>query len=151
VSYLSDTAGNVVVSHDGVSGIGLGRPWLPVPFVPLYGVIDSNTGWPVTTSGSFVDLLYASHEVQHRHVMVDVDVVCGEDTTAEVQILDGATAIGAAETLNAGVTTRLRITAALASSYTAETTLYVQGRRVTGAASVWVQVAGAWGVQTPLA
>lgn len=151
VAYFADNGGNVVVAADGLSGVGLGRPFLPIPFINAYGVTDSVTGWPLTTSASFVDLLYAGHQVQHAYVMVMVTAVCGAGTTGEIQLLDDVDVIGDVQSVAAGSTTSVVILQALHSVYSSLTTLHLQARRTVGTGNVWVNVTGAWGVQTPLA
>lgn len=148
-TFFADQSGNVVVSADGLASTGLGRPFLPIPFVAAYSTVDS-TGWPTTSSATFVDVLYAMHQVQHGYVMVNVDIVCAPAAAGEIQVLDGTTVIGVASVGTGGSDT-VSITGALVSNYSSLTTLHVQLRRSGGTGSVWSQVAGAWGVQTPLA
>jgi hypothetical protein len=149
VTYFSDDAGNVVVSSDGVSGWGLGRPFLPVPFVVPRDVVGTS-GWPETTSDTFIDMFYARHQVQHLYVTVMLDVFCGTGTTAELQVLDGTDPVGSVAAVDPG-TTALTMTGPLTTMYAGVTVLHVQARRTEGTGSVAVQVGGAWGIQTPLA
>jgi hypothetical protein len=148
--YFSDNTGNVVVSADGVAPMGLGRPYLPIPFVLSYGMLDTATGWPTSTSATFVDVMYAAHQVQHAYVLVNIDVVCASTAAAEVQVLDDSTPIGDVAVVDVGDTNSVQVLAPLVSIYSSVTTLRVQLRRASGTGAVWAQVAGAWGVQTPV-
>jgi hypothetical protein len=149
-THLSDPVGNVVVSYDGVRGSGLGKPFLPIPFVPAYGVIDSS-GWAATTSGTFTEMLLSTHYVQHAFLGAYITVRCGADATAEVQVLDNNTVLTDPPlTVDVGLTVALTISVGFASAYGDTTSLSVQTRRTAGTTAVWTQVTGAWGTQTPL-
>lgn len=149
-AFFADQSGNVVVAAEGLAPTGLARPFLPIPFVAGYSTVDS-TGWPTTSSATFVDVLYAMHQVQHGHVMVNVDIVCAVTAAAEVQVLDGSTVIGSVGAVDVGGSNTVQIVGPLVSIYSSVTTLHVQLRRSAGTGSVWAQVAGAWGIPTPLA
>ncbi|SDP60563.1 hypothetical protein SAMN04487905_10615 [Actinopolyspora xinjiangensis] len=46
---LTDSQGNVIVSDDAATGLGLARPWIPVPMYPLFISSTANdvTGKPI--------------------------------------------------------------------------------------------------------
>lgn len=150
LTYLTDGAGNVIVSADGVRGEGLGKPSLPIPFVPAYQAVDT-TGWPVTTSATFADMLISTHVVQNVFFAASITVICGADASAEVQVVDNDTVItDPVITVGVGVAVTVSVIVGFASVYGEVTPLRVQARRTAGTTPVWTQLTGAWGVQTPL-
>ena len=146
-TYIADATGAAVVSADGVAGSGLGNPALPIVFVPAYSVVDS-TGWPATLSTTFVDMLTATHYVQHHWITAAITVMCGVDASAEMQVLDNGLVIAGPEVIDVGLTVVVQVNAELLTAYTDTTTLTVQTRATAGTTSVWTQVTGAWGTQT---
>lgn len=99
-----DSAGNVVVGEDVVSGVGLARPFLPLgSWQPPASPIK-------TASTSWVTLEVCYGYRHHTNVAATVAVVTDAGTTGDVQILTGAgqfvgthsTAAGTSETVTIG-------------------------------------------------
>lgn len=85
-----DRQGHIVLSTDEVSGQGIARPWLPIPFAPSDYIV-----WPGTASASFARVLEGS--ISRQQPKVDVllshttDV---PDTTGEVRLMCNGTQLG---------------------------------------------------------
>lgn len=74
---LWDSSGNVIVSDDAETGLGLARPWMPVPLYPKWGI--ANTGLVYDYAGIHTDDLPAGEStlwegrasIFHPWVVVD--------------------------------------------------------------------------------
>lgn len=143
-----DESGNILLSNDTVSGHGLAKPYLPIPFYPASTTVPTET----TTSATFVDLQFAKYKVQHPRLYVFVLCRCSDGSTnGEVKVLADGQALAATQTIGLGAYTYLQFgPAALPGSYshTGAIDLVVQARRTAGAGTVGVRVVGAYGEQS---
>lgn len=147
--YVADLQGNVVMGDDGISGRGLTRPWVSVPFYPALNVTGSS-GWPTTTSATFQDLMIAYHEVQHPYLRAYAQVDCEAGVTAEVQLRADDTIIGTS-TVASGAFSLLYFEGEVPASFGSLSVLHFEARRTGGTATVRAQIMGAWGTGTPSA
>ncbi|MFJ2631051.1 hypothetical protein ACIO6U_03680 [Streptomyces sp. NPDC087422] len=93
---LWDRAGNIVVSDDAASGVGVARPYIPFTLAPALG-----TGWdywPRTTSATMADLLVGQiYKQQPKAAVVVVAATDTAGTTGQLQLTISGTAVGAAQ------------------------------------------------------
>ncbi len=143
----TDRGGNVVLADDAFSGVGLARPYIPIPVWP--NSLDA-TAAQTTTSATYVDLWRGVFHRQHPKLRVSITHDASvSGTTGNVRVLVDGTAIGG--TLTSGftplaATNDADITAS--GSHETEHTLTVQARRTAGTGTVRVLVHGLWGVQS---
>jgi hypothetical protein len=78
---LSDQQENIIVSDDAISGQGLARPWLPIPWRDEANVTTVATGFVTACSA----VIYK----QHPKVQIEIEVD-SSTTTSEVQIIVAA-------------------------------------------------------------
>lgn len=129
---LWDRSGNVLFEDDETTGVGLSRPYIPIPFKPTSQAFQTVTN-PATTTNIF-DLSYVR---QHPHAEVAVEAYCTVggatglvelyDSTADV-VLDSAaiTSTAAAYILNGPV----------GGAHTGYQGLNIRVRRLTGTGDV---------------
>lgn len=87
---IRDPSGNVVFTVATETGIGLGRPYLPVTFTPF-----DSTQWASTTSGTATVLATATFLRQHSHIQVAVWTMGSvSGTTGTIQLQISGTAVG---------------------------------------------------------
>jgi hypothetical protein len=147
---FQDNEGNLIVTDDGASNRGLGRPYLPI-FVTEH----SNTV-PVltTTSGTFVSTETGRFVRQHPRVQFDVLCRSSDGTTpGEVQLWDPTkSAIIAGPTaISAGSYSLIQLGPAMISSdygQMAAVELEVQIRRTGGAGTIGARTFRAFGLQS---
>lgn len=147
---MLDNAGNIIVSDDGGSDMGLARPYLPIPFVPHSNTVPTDT----TTSGTFTSLLTGRYHKQHPYVRVEVLARASDGSTSgELQLRDGT---------NSVILTTTPVAVGLGAyglfvlgpvymnvSHMSTVELEVQARRTAGAGTIGVRVMAAYGEQSP--
>jgi hypothetical protein len=151
-SAIYDKQVNVIVSDDGASGQGLGRPWLPISFSLPGSQVPA--GAETTTSGTFVTIWEARYQKQHPRFYAYVLLRCSDGTTSgEIQlvknggvlpedIIQGPTAIPL------GYFSFGTLIGTVPGDFGEEMSIDIMLRRTAGAGSVGVRVMGAWGLQT---
>jgi hypothetical protein len=79
---LTDTASNILVSDDALSGLGIARPWIPLPHKP----IDWNV-LPKTTSTAFTTLDEIRFYKQQPRVVMALRIGATVGSTGEWRVL----------------------------------------------------------------
>lgn len=82
---IQDPQGNIIVSDDGMTGIGLARPWIPYGWTRT---ADITTPRDITTSSTFVAHHTISGYLQHPKIVVWGFLVCNASDRADVRIKD---------------------------------------------------------------
>lgn len=142
---IFDEQGSVLFSDDTVSGQGIARPYLGLPFVPWSQVL---TPPELTTSGTFATLHRVHGRKQQPRIEVMVVVKLDAGTTGEIQMAQGASVIYGPTALTDGQYAYLRLTGAVTGGHMSDLQVDVQARRVGGAGNVRVLVTHAIGVQS---
>lgn len=108
---LKDRLGQIVVSDDAVTGDGMARPWLPIPFVRIDTAPPVNSGVGVTQSGSFVGVYEAFTNRTHPHVEARLYLSANADgvTTGEGRLMLDGVQVGSTITITAGAQTNVTI------------------------------------------
>lgn len=101
---LRDTTGNIVVSDDVVSGDGLARPWVDIPFYRIDSAPPTNSGIGVTQGGTFTGIYEAHTHRQHPYLEARMYVTCSADgvTVGEGRLKCDGTVIGTTVVTAAG-------------------------------------------------
>lgn len=146
---MRDNIGNIIVSDDGVYNAGLGRPWLPIPFVSHSSTVPTDT----TTSGTFTGLLSARYNMQHPKIVAQVLCRASDGSTSgEVRIINATSgdAITSVGTIGLGAYTTLTLgpNNIPNADIQEEIELEVQARRTAGAGTIGVRMLGCWGRQS---
>lgn len=144
---LSDQSGNFIFSDDGISGQGIARPYLGVPFAPAG---DPTTSTPSSnTSGTFATVSEAWFPKQQPRMQIYYSQRT-TSTTGQIQVVDrnGAvlagpvsTALGASSGFSFGPF-------AVPGNFMDTTYIGVQTRVASGAGAVGLFVNGAYGIQS---
>lgn len=145
---MRDNVGNIIFSDDGDSNVGIGRPWLPVPWVPSSGPTPPTE---TTTSGTFTALLSSRFIKQHPKLYAQVLVRASDGSTSgEVQIAvsNGGDVIGNVATVGLGYYGLVTITGNLTGAHMTELELEVQARRTAGAGTIGVRMFGCYARQS---
>lgn len=142
----NDRAQNVVLADDTASGVGLARPYLPLPIWKARTV-----DWPGTTSATFVDVWRSV--VYRQHPRLRWDVAHWADTagtTGEVRLQIDGTTVGSTLTSTNGTVafTGEVVDITAIGSHETEHTLTIQARRTAGAGNVRVDAQALWGLQS---
>ncbi|MEU5872495.1 hypothetical protein AB0A73_13185 [Glycomyces sp. NPDC047369] len=141
---VRDAQGNIVFGDDTVSGQGLARPWLPVPWSGA-----DYTQWPGTTSASFTSVLETTIPRQQPKLYVRIrHTADASGTTGELRLMFGGTQLGA--TVSVGFTVSYaELTVDLPPGTFGETmNLAVEGRRTAGTGAVRATVTASWTQQS---
>lgn len=138
---LRDRSGNIIHSDDTASGVGIGRPWLPIPWF--------NYPTPATTSATFVTTSSAALFKQHPKLDFAMHVSASlADTAGEYRVLvDGQVAYGPV-TLAAGTSTFAGDVVAVPGGFGDWMTVDVQVRRTAGTGEVRGTFSHLWARQT---
>lgn len=93
---IKDQHGSIIMSNDASSGVGLARPWLPIPFARVDVSPALNSGLATTQSGSFVAANEAFTHKQHPWATFRGYVSASSDgvTVGEARLVHGETVIG---------------------------------------------------------
>lgn len=148
---LQDGSLHTIVADDAVTGFGLARPWLPIPFYDDIQFAPART----TASATFVDLQYANYMIQQPFVFVNSLVVSSDGTTS------GEIAL----TVNGDLLPETIVPIPVGSNaifvhginfawyginYGETCELVVQARRTAGAGTIGVRTVHAYGRDTPI-
>lgn len=145
-----DNDGNIIISDDGQSNQGLGRPYLPFQFYEHSNTVPVLT----TTSGTFTSLQTGRFYKQHPRIRVEVLVRSSDgSTTGEVQLRNGTDNIapigGDVQTVAAGFYGLKTFGPhQITGNFLDLKELEVQARRTGGAGTIGVRVYTAYGVQS---
>jgi hypothetical protein len=85
---LQDRSANVIVSDDALSGEGLARPYIPIPF----GDGDASH-WGGTSSGTFLALYTGFAYRQHPKFTGIVQVLADAGTSGELELWDATNSV----------------------------------------------------------
>jgi|GEM_PF-1873474 len=142
---LVDQDNNIIVSDDLASGVGLARPWLPVPFRDAW-----TTPPPNTTSGTFTPMQEATYTQQHPRLLAHLLVRASDGSTAgEVRVTVDGVQVGEVRPVAAGEHAYAWVGPfALPGDFSEFVNVAVEARRTAGSGTVGVRVVGAWGIQS---
>lgn len=148
---LQDNSLHTILGDDAITGFGLSRPWLTIPFYDDLQFAPART----TTSATFANLQWATYNVQHPFVFVTSLVRASDGTTGGDIILkvngnvvtSSLTAIPVGS--NALFTTSINF-AYYGVPFGEDCELVVAARRTAGAGNLGVRVVHAYGRETPL-
>lgn len=134
-----DRAGNVVISDDTDSGMGLARPYLAGAFYPAR-VQD----FLKTTASDWETIWRERRRKQHPKLYVEAwGATDTAGTTGEVRVMVNGTQVGTTQSATAGVVSGYAIgPAAVSGEYDDNLSVEIQARRTAGNGSV--QVGAAW-------
>lgn len=83
-----DTDGHTILSNDSESGVGLGRPYVPLRLVPSGEAQLSGTSfWPSHTNTSFTRVMYGFNPIFHPKVEIGVSTATAGGGSAEWRLL----------------------------------------------------------------
>jgi hypothetical protein len=140
---LLDRAGNVVISED-TSGVGLGRPYLPIPFA-----LARYTDWPASTSASFEDIHRASiKKINPFAYLVIGHTTDVSGTTGDLQVTVNGAILGSTIAVTF---TQAAVTIApfqLPGLFRDQVELRVRVRRTAGSGAVRCVVLAASGIES---
>lgn len=145
---LRDEASNILFGDDAVTGQGLARPWLPIPFTTHSSTAPTDK----TTSGAFTGLLSARYTKQHPTLRAQILCQASDGSTSgEVQLIKvaGGVQIGTTITVGLGFYGLLTIQGDVPGAHMEDMELEVQVRRTAGAGTVGVRMFGCYGQQSP--
>lgn len=148
---FQDGSLHTIVGDDAITGFGLARPWLAIPFYDDLQFAPART----TTSATFVPLQYAKYIVQQPFVFVESLVRCSDGTTGgEIKLaVNGTTVTTTTTTIPVGSNTLFTQSINFAYyglNFGDQCELTVQARRTAGAGTIGVRVQHAYGRETPL-
>lgn len=89
-----DQNGHLIFTSDGVTGTGLGRPYLNIPMVPSSGTSVGTGGpfWPQFTNSSFQEVMYRITTLWHPRITVGVNTDTTSGTVEWELRINGVTA-----------------------------------------------------------
>jgi hypothetical protein len=138
---LKDEAENTIVSD---SGIGLGRPYLNVPFGNVISTMPGNT------TGSLVTIhksIFPKHHPQFRmHLQYNITSTTGDININLTTVADGT--VSMYSSLGLSGTGSLDFGFDMLGEFLEPVTMEVQTRVASGAGSAGVVIVGAYGVET---
>ncbi|NXY93494.1 hypothetical protein HYE82_03535 [Streptomyces sp. BR123] len=141
---LYDRLGNAVVADDPIPGMGLGLPYIPIPFARSY-----YWDWPGTFSIPWVDMYQTT--IKKQQAMAYVSVAHTMDTsgaTGEIQVTVNGAAIGSPTGVIWSVQTTTVGPFSLPGDHLAAVDLRVQARFTGGAGSLRCEVLAASQIQS---
>jgi hypothetical protein len=145
VLEIYDRAQRVVLCDDDDSGQGLARPYVPIPVTRA-----RYTDMVAVTDGAFVNVFEAPAGFHKVNARARVDVRCTTDvsgTTGEVRVLVDGVQVGATQSVEFAVTTKVIGPFVVPGNAYTTHTITVQGRRAAGTGAVRLDAA-VWGVQS---
>jgi hypothetical protein len=93
-----DNAENILFSDDANAGVGISRPWLSMPSVPVI-----NSAIPVTTSGTFVSIYSTGYILKcQSNVEVQALLYSTGGATGEARFTINGIQVGSTVTINNG-------------------------------------------------
>jgi hypothetical protein len=146
LSAWFDKTGNTIIADDGVSGVGLARPYIPIPFYDDDTVALART----TTSASFVKLGFGKWNKQHpKLVALALVRSSAVDTTGEVRLTAGGNVVGAVQSIAGNEFAYKDIGPGDApGTFGIYYDLQIEARRTAGTGTIGVRVMGCHGVQS---
>lgn len=88
----NDRSGNEIFSGDGLTGVGLSRPYVPLRLVPSSEAQISGTSfWPSHTNTSFTRVMYGFNPVFHPKIEIGVATATSGGGSAEWRLLLNST------------------------------------------------------------
>lgn len=141
---LKDVDQNTVVTDDS-SGLGLGRPYIPVTLGSVVGTLPGNT------SGSYVTVWKGIFQKQQSnlrlHYHYDVSATTG-DILVQATGADTFSTTTLDEQLGLSSTGDVSMTLAIPGDYLEEVTIEIQTRVASGTGSTGVSVLGSYGIES---
>jgi hypothetical protein len=84
----NDQAGNLILSNDAQTGVGLARPYVPLRLIPSGEAQLSGTSfWPSHTNTSFTRVMYGFNPIFHPKVEIGVATATAGSGSAEWRLL----------------------------------------------------------------
>ncbi len=142
---MFDEQGAIVMSSDTTSGSGLATPYLGTHPTPYSRVLNPPEA---TTSGAFGPLWRLHHRKQHPRIHVRVIVKTAADTTGEVQLAIGGSAISPVLAVPVSTNGYFDLYAPVPGLHLGIQNVDVEARRTAGTGSVQVEVVICQGVQS---
>lgn len=101
----NDLAGNIVLSNDAASGVGLARPWLNIPMVPSSGtsMVAGGPCWPAFTNTSYQEVFHCITSLWHPRISIGVGTNAPSGTVDWDLRVDGVSAGGGSGTTSTTV------------------------------------------------
>jgi len=95
-AYFTDASGNVILSEDAVSGLGLARPWIPITFVPVRAEV-----MPMMTGATFVATAASTDvfQIQQAKLRVQSVVLTSGGAAGEIRYTINGVPTGAVEVI----------------------------------------------------
>lgn len=148
---FQDNSLHTVMGDDAITGFGLNRPFIPIPFYDDLQFAPART----TTSSSFTGLQWSNYNVQHPFVFVNSLVRCSDGTTGGEIVLrvNGNNVTSTLTTIPVGsnsVFTQSINFAYYGVPHGEDCELVVSARRTAGAGTIGVRTVHAYGRSTPL-
>lgn len=148
---FQDNSLHTVMGDDAITGFGLARPWIPIPFYDDLQFVPDRT----TTSASYVNLQWAKYNVQHPFVFVQSLVRASDGTTGGDIILkvNGTQVNTTATPIPVGSNTTFTQSINFAYygvAHGEDVEIVVAARRTAGAGTIGVRTVHAYGRSTPL-
>lgn len=140
---VRDAKDNVLITPDPVTGTGLGRPYLPLPFVT-----NNATQWNFTTSSTEVAMTSCRFYKQHPQIVVVVAVYCDAGTTGAAHMKLNNAVVTADAAAVAGFNTFTFGPLAVPGAHEDIVLVDVWAWRTGGTGTVYCHVSNAWAVQT---
>lgn len=136
---IRDPAGNIIFTASTVTGIGLGKPYLPVTFTAY-----DSTQWTGTTGGATI-LATATFYKQHSHIVVPVWTIgTVPGTTGTIQLQIGGTPVGTPVALTDTVALTTLGPAQLPGAHLDQVSVNVLAGRTGGAGTFAIQIGQAY-------
>lgn len=149
---MQDNSLHTIFGDDAITGFGLSRPWLTIPFYDDLQFAPART----TTSATFANLQWATYNVQHPFVFVTSLVRTSDGTTGGELILKINGNVVNSTTTSIPLGYNSLLTQSINFAYHGgiphgeDCELVVAARRTAGAGNIGVRVVHAYGRQTPL-
>lgn len=142
---------HTVLGDDFVSGWGLGRPWVPVPFYEDNSLLPTRT----TTSATYVNLQYARYNIQSPRFTARSFVHCSDGSTGGniIMSIDGEEVVTTAVTIPVGSSTTFDQTLnfnTFGIDFGNYCDIHIKARRTAGAGTIGVRTIAAYGTEIPV-
>lgn len=148
---LQDDNLHTIVGDDAVSGFGLARPFIPVPFYDDLQFAPART----TTSATFTNLQWATYNIQHPWLYITSLVRCSDGTTGGEIIVNvnGNTVLPTTTTIPVGSNAlfdQFINFATYGTGYGGNVEVTIAARRTAGVGTIGVRTVYAYGRESPL-
>lgn len=143
-----DRTGNPVIADDTNGGVGLARPWLPMPLP----VSTDITSWPKTSATTWTEVARSLPYEQHPVIVWQGDAYSAGTAEVQLQITDLSSNVllsSPVHTVAAGTTIAFADQLTLPAGFWSQNRVYsVMARMTGGTGPVYVQTFSLYGRQT---